>query len=140
MAKDSTISLGFTIVEGPNGMKSLIMKTADLRKIMESTVEVAKKFESKFINFAAFSTSVNAVSNAVGQLNATFSSVTGQYESFNQAMKAANTMAGKDSAGFKRMKSEVAALSKEIPILRDQLADGLYQVISNGVPEDIWIE
>ncbi len=140
MAKDSTISLGFTIVEGPNGMKSLIMKTADLRKIMESTVEVAKKFESKFINFAAFSTSVNAVSNAVGQLNATFSSVTGQYESFNQAMKAANTMAGKDSAGFKRMKSEVAALSKEIPILRDQLADGLYQVISNGVPEDNWIE
>ncbi|MDE6113532.1 MAG: phage tail tape measure protein [Muribaculum sp.] len=55
-------------------------------------------------------------------------------------MKEANTMAGKDSAGFKQLKDEVADLAKEIPIARDLLANGLYQTISNGVPEDNWIE
>lgn len=29
--------------------------------------------------------------------------------------------------------------SKSIPVVRDELANGLYQVISNGVPEDNWI-
>ena len=33
----------------------------------------------------------------------------------------------------------MADLAKNIPIARDLLADGLYQVISNGVPEDNWI-
>ena len=31
-------------------------------------------------------------------------------------------------------------LSKTVPVARDQLANGLYQVISNGVPENNWIE
>lgn len=34
----------------------------------------------------------------------------------------------------------MADLAKEIPMARDALADGLYQVISNGVPENNWIE
>ena len=55
------------------------------------------------------------------------------------AMKAANTMAGKDAEGFVKLKDQVAEFSKTIPMARDQLANGLYQVISNGVPEDNWI-
>ncbi|MDE6400141.1 MAG: phage tail tape measure protein, partial [Muribaculaceae bacterium] len=54
-------------------------------------------------------------------------------------MKAANTMAGKDAAGFSALKKEVTGLAKDIPLLREELAGGLYQVISNGVPEDNWI-
>lgn len=38
------------------------------------------------------------------------------------------------------MKDSVAELAKEIPLTRDELANGLYQVISNGVPEDNWID
>ena len=38
------------------------------------------------------------------------------------------------------MKQQVAGLAEEIPIARDELAGGLYQVISNGVPEDNWID
>lgn len=34
----------------------------------------------------------------------------------------------------------MADLAKEIPMARDALADGLYQVISNGVPEDNWLD
>ena len=55
-------------------------------------------------------------------------------------MRAANTMAGKDAAGFENLKDQVTELSKTIPLTRDALANGLYQVISNGVPENNWIE
>ncbi len=55
-------------------------------------------------------------------------------------MAAANTMAGKSGEEFANLKEQVAELSKTIPVARDQLANGLYQVISNGVPEDNWIE
>lgn len=55
-------------------------------------------------------------------------------------MKAANTMAGKNAEGFANLKGQVADLSKTLPIARDELANGLYQVISNGVPEDNWID
>ncbi len=55
-------------------------------------------------------------------------------------MAAANTMAGKSGEEFANLKEQVAELSKTIPVARDQLANGLYQVISNGVTEDNWIE
>ncbi len=55
-------------------------------------------------------------------------------------MAAANTMAGKSGEDFQNLKEQVTELSKTIPVARDQLANGLYQVISNGVPEDNWIE
>ena len=49
-------------------------------------------------------------------------------------------MAGKNAEGFANLKGQVADLSKTLPIARDELANGLYQVISNGVPEDNWID
>lgn len=39
-----------------------------------------------------------------------------------------------------QLKGEVAELGKEIPLVRDQLANGLYQTISNGIPENNWID
>lgn len=59
---------------------------------------------------------------------------------FEQAMRGANTMALKGETDYKRLKDSVKGLSSEIPIARDLLANGLYQTISNGVPEDNWIE
>ncbi|MDE6528782.1 MAG: phage tail tape measure protein, partial [Muribaculaceae bacterium] len=73
------------------------------------------------------------------QLTGFMQKLTAESLDFSKAMKAANTMAGKDAAGFKQLKGEVAELAKTIPIARDQLANGLYQVVSNGVPEDNWI-
>ncbi len=40
---------------------------------------------------------------------------------------------------FEQLKDHVKALSKEVPVARDALANGLYQVISNGVPESNWM-
>ncbi|MDE5796975.1 MAG: phage tail tape measure protein, partial [Muribaculaceae bacterium] len=48
-------------------------------------------------------------------------------------------MAGRDTAGLSALKDEITELSQRVPVARDALANGLYQVISNGVPEDNWI-
>ncbi len=139
MAKN-TISIDVVISDGKDGLKKLTLDADALRKIMEQNVKVAQSFERKVIGFAATATSITAVNNAFSQLASTMQGLTSESEAFNKAMRGANTMAGKDSAGFKQLKGEVADLAKEIPIARDQLADGLYQTISNGVPENNWIE
>ena len=140
MAGKGVVSMDVTIIEGKDGLKKLTLDADALRKIMESNIKVAQRFEKKVFGFAALTTSINSVNNAFGQLATTMQSLTGESMDFNKAMKEANTMAGKDSAGFKQLKGEIADLAKEIPIARDQLANGLYQTISNGVPEDNWIE
>ncbi len=61
------------------------------------------------------------------------------YNSFDKAMRSANTIAGKDAAGFEKLKAQVSELGKSIPMTRDALADGLYQTIRSGVPEDNWL-
>ncbi|MDE6484200.1 MAG: hypothetical protein K2L14_02260 [Duncaniella sp.] len=140
MAGKDTISISFKIADGDNGLKTLILDADGLRKVMAANVEEAKKLEEKVFSLAATATVLNSVSSAIGQIASTLQSLTSESESFNKAMRAANTMAGKDSDGFKHLKGEVADLAKQIPIARDELANGLYQTISNGVPEDNWIE
>ena len=140
MAGKGVVSMDVTIIEGKDGLKKLTLDADALRKIMESNIKVAQRFEKKVFGFAALTTSINSVNNAFGQLATTMQSLTGESMDFNKAMKEANTMAGKDSAGFKQLKGEIADLAKELPIARNQLANGLYQTISNGVPEDNWIE
>ena len=55
-------------------------------------------------------------------------------------MRVANTMAGKNAEGFAKLKNQVVEVAKNVPVARDELANGLYQVISNSVPEDNWID
>jgi TP901 family phage tail tape measure protein len=81
---------------------------------------------------ATFSTAMSNMASAVGQLAQ-------GYNDYDKAMRAVNTMAGKNEEGFAKLKGQVSELAKTIPLAKDQLANGLYQVISNGVPEDNWI-
>ena len=62
------------------------------------------------------------------------------FNSFETAMRSANTMAGKSGEEFDALSDKIVGLSKKIPLAREELANGLYQTISNGVPEDKWIE
>ena len=140
MAGKNTISISFEVTDGRDGLKTLTLDADALRKVMEQNVRVSQNMQEKVLGLAATVTVFKGVSDAVGQLSSLFGKLTGESLEFGNAMKAVNTMAGKDSAGFGKLKDQVADLSKEIPIARDQLANGLYQVISNGVPEDNWIE
>ena len=140
MAGKSTISVGFLIEDVGGGFKKMTLDADALRKVMSENIKVAEQMQAKVFKLAALSSILNSVNNAVSQLSGTLSSLTSESVEFSKAMKAANTMAGKDSDGFSKLKDEIADLAQQIPIARDQLANGLYQVISNGVPEDNWLE
>ena len=55
---------------------------------------------------------------------------------FNVQMARAWTMAGGGIGVFKGLREEVMMLSSELGVARDELASGLYQALSAGVPQD----
>lgn len=96
--------------------------------------------DKAFMKWTQSVVAIGAVTNSIQQISGVLNTLTEDNRTFGAAMKAANTMAGKDAEGFEQLKDQVAELSKSIPMARDELANGLYQVISNGVPEDNWID
>lgn len=138
MAKD----VKFNIKLNVDGKDVVVQASTNVQQLADKLGVVHDKVTAADRAFFQWSQSVqglSSVSNAVGQLNSVLQNITGDSMNFAKAMKQANTMAGKDAAGFDRLKDQVADLSKEIPIARDELANGLYMVVSNGVPEDNWI-
>nr|UWI37157.1 MAG: minor tail protein [Bacteriophage sp.] len=140
MAGKSTISITFKLDGDGKGFKDLSQNADGLKQAMTAAIVEADKLKSSLINWSQGVQALGAVSNAVSQLNGTLQDITADSRAFGAAMKAANTMAGKNAEGFANLKGQVADLSKTLPIARDELANGLYQVISNGVPEDNWID
>lgn len=140
MAGKSTISITFKLDGDGKGFKDLAQNADGLKQAMTAAIVEADKLKSSLINWSQGVQALGAVSNAVSQLNGTLQDITADSRAFGAAMKAANTMAGKNAEGFASLKGQVADLSKTLPIARDELANGLYQVISNGVPEDNWID
>ena len=140
MASKSTISITFKLDGDGKGFKDLSQNADGLKQAMTAAIVEADKLKSSLINWSQGVQALGAVSNAVSQLNSTLQDITADSRAFGAAMKAANTMAGKNAEGFANLKGQVADLSKTLPIARDELANGLYQVISNGVPEDNWID
>ena len=140
MAGKSTISITFKLDGDGKGFKALSQNADGLKQAMTAAIVEADKLKSSLINWSQGVQALGAVSNAVSQLNGTLQDITADSRAFGAAMKAANTMAGKNAEGFANLKGQVADLSKTLPIARDELANGLYQVISNGVPEDNWID
>ena len=140
MAGKSTVSITFKLDGDGKGFKDLSQNADGLKQAMTAAIVEADKLKSSLINWSQGVQALGAVSNAVGQLNGTLQNITADSRAFGAAMKAANTMAGKNAEGFAKLKGQVADLSKTLPIARDELANGLYQVISNGVPENNWID
>lgn len=139
MAKNSTISVTLKLNSSHKDWNALLNDADALKSMMQNAVVEAEHLKKSIINWSQSVQAIDAVSNAVGQLNDVIQGVVAESNGFEQAMRAVNTMAWKDAEGYKEMKKQVAGLAKEIPIARDALAEGLYQVISNGVPEDNWI-
>lgn len=111
----------------------------NLRHVVNSVNEATEDLKGKLINTNQITEAWRNVTDAFQQMVGDLNQVTAESRTFGAAMAAANTMAGKSGKEFAAMKQQVAELADEIPIARDELAGGLYQVISNGVPEDNWI-
>lgn len=133
----------FNIQLNIDGKDRVVVATTavdNLRHVVNSVNEATEDLKGKLINTNQITEAWRNVTDAFQQMVGVLNQVTAESRTFGAAMAAANTMAGKSGKEFAAMKQQVAELAKEIPIARDELAGGLYQVISNGVPEDNWID
>lgn len=138
MAKEIKFNVKL-VVDGKEQLVTATSTTEELRRVLDSAKTSSQKLNAALVNFNQAVMAANNVTNAISQISGALNGVTEESRSFSAAMNAANTMAGKSGEDFARLKGQVAELSKSIPVVRDELANGLYQVISNGVPEDNWI-
>ena len=138
MAKEIKFNIKL-VVDGKEQLVTATSTAEELRRVLDSAKTSSQKLNAALVNFNQAVMAANNVTNAISQISGALNGVTEESRSFSAAMNAANTMAGKSGEDFARLKGQVAELSKSIPVVRDELANGLYQVISNGVPEDNWI-
>ena len=138
MAKEIKFNVKL-VVDGKEQLVTATSTAEELRRVLDSAKTSSQKLNAALVNFNQAVMAANNVTNAISQISGALNSVTEESRSFSAAMNAANTMAGKSGEDFAKLKGQVAELSKSIPVVRDELANGLYQVISNGVPEDNWI-
>ena len=126
-------------VDGKSTVVSAAADAKDLSKALAGAQTSAGKLRDSLMSFGALQLTFQGLQNGLQSITGVLNNLTEESRAYVGAMKAANTMAGKDAAGFEKLKDQVTELSKVIPLTRDELAKGLYQVISNGVPEDNWI-
>lgn len=138
MAKEIKFNVKL-VVDGKEQLVTATSTAEELRRVLDSAKTSSQKLNAALVNFNQAVMAANNVTNAISQISGALNGITEESRSFSAAMNAANTMAGKSGEDFARLKGQVAELSKSIPVVRDELANGLYQVISNGVPEDNWI-
>ena len=139
MAKEIKFNIKL-LVDGKEKLVTATSTVAELHNVLESAKTEADKLDKVLVNFNQHVEKFQNINNAISQIAGTLSTVTEESRTFSAAMNVANTMAGKSGDDFAKLKGQVAELSKTLPITRDQLANGLYQVISNGVPENNWLE
>ena len=123
--------------------KDIVLKAkADIKDMSDQLVKAKQNTDGVSASFMKWSQGVMAaqsINGLITSLNSTLKELSGDSLSFGKAMREANTMAGKGAEDFGALKDQVSELAKTIPMTRDELAKGLYMVISNGVPEDNWI-
>lgn len=128
-------------IDGKEQLVSAVTTAKNLKGALSGTKVEAEKLSESFRE--KLNKSLTGIYQSFGAINAlkeTLQGLTTESSAFAKSMAIANTMAGKGGKDFAALKDSVTDLSKEIPLTRDELANGLYQVISNGVPEDNWID
>lgn len=120
--------------------QQLTVEAEGLDKVLDEVGATAVSTGNHLREMADKSLVLDAAVRSIRELGDMVNGLAKPFESFETAMRSANTMAGKSGAEFDALTQQVVELSKNIPLAREELANGLYQVISNGVPEDNWIE
>lgn len=131
MAKEIKFNIKLTV----DGKEQVVTATSDLNEMQKSISRIRSAASDMRDALISFNQGFEVLRN----VSSTFNDLTEESRSFGAAMNAANTMAGKNGEDFAKLKDQVAGLAKAVPVAREELANGLYQVISNSVPEDNWI-
>ena len=125
--------------DGGKAIRTVTIEATNADEAIERIVTSAGRASDKLREMAERSLVLDTAVRAVGQLRDMVQGLAAPFDSFETAMRTVNTMAGESEEGFDNLTRSVVGLSKTIPMAREELANGLYQVISNGVPEDNWI-
>ena len=131
MAKEIKFNIKLTV----DGKEQVVTATSDLNEMQKSISRIRSAASDMRDALISFNQGFEVLRN----VSSTFNDLTEESRSFGAAMNAANTMAGKNGEDFAKLKDQVAGLAKAVPVAREELANGLYQVISNSVPEDNWL-
>lgn len=111
----------------------------ELQSVIKATTSDINKMSSSFDKFTQSMVMLSSLNDVIDGLSNTLSAIADDFNSFDKGMRAVNTMAGLGEKGLKDLTGQVEELANTIPLAKDELANGLYQVISNGVPQDNWI-
>ena len=136
-------SIDFEISIRDAGSGALRTVSVAAKKADEAIAQItqsASKAEGGLRNMAGASIVLEAGIKSIQTLQGVIGGAISQYNSFDTAMRRANTMALQSGEAYDKMRGQIVSMSREIPLVRDELANGLYEVVSNGVPEDNWIE
>lgn len=136
-------SVDFEIrLKTPDGsvLRNLRMEVDGLGSLLQGVTRRSEEAGAGLRKMAATSVLIDTSTRAIENLKGMVSGLVAPFAGFEQAMAKANTMANKSGADFKALEGQIKSLGNEIPILRDEIAGGLYQVISNGVAEGNWID
>lgn len=139
MAKAVEFQIKIKSVDG-NVLKNLTVEATGLDEALDKVGETARNTGSQLKEMAARSMIFEGAMRSIETLRDMVGGLAAPFNSFETAMRSANTMAGKSGEDFDALSDKIVGLSKKIPLAREELANGLYQTISNGVPEDNWIE
>ena len=131
----------FTIRLNVDGQSKVVDATASVDELMDAIEDVRETANTvgQSKGWETLMLGVNSAMDVMGRLKGAVDDLAGDYESWETAMAQVNTMAGKNAEGLAELTGQVGELSKEIPKAREELAEGLYQTISNGVPEADWL-
>lgn len=121
--KDSVVGPLDKIISKAGGAEKAIAKIQLRNQRLE---EMSGKLQSKLTKLTVGAAAFAALS--YGSLQ------------FESGMARANTMAGLGVEQFHHLENQMRDTAGVIPVLRTQLTDGLYETISNGVPENNWVQ
>lgn len=125
--------------EGSNVLHDLTVEATGLDDIIAQVGENASRTGERLKAMAAKSMVFDGIISSLTTLKGIVGDIVAPFDSFEKSMRAVNTMAGKGETDLEGLTDQVKELSANIPLAREELANGLYQTISNGVPEENWM-
>ena len=124
---------------GEKVFKTLNVNVEDFNNLIEGARAGVEKLSNPFSKLASEMVVLDSLNSAIGELQGLLGGLAEDFNAFDKGMRMVNTMAGESKEGLADLTGQVEDLAKVIPLAKDELAKGLYQVISNGVPKDNWI-
>lgn len=145
-SSNKTISIGFKIEDGVNGLKTLTMEAESLRKVLRANVEQSKELQGHLVNFASVATGIDSLSSSLNYLLGFVNDMASAYDvqmevetQLEQVMR--NTMQAREEdiqsiKDFCSAQQQIGVVGDEVQLAgADGNATYSGQLSNNGEPE-----